>query len=131
MFRYTSMLKPGYSKALEQLMFFNPAQKTVLSAIADSIETYGEPIVYNDGEHLRVEVKKLGIVQTLFALDGDILAGVLLYSRVSLERLVVIHIALDEDYSSSGKFAKKLLVMRMSQQLRESARRIRASKRYV
>ena len=125
MFHFTSILKPNYSKELEQLMFFNPGQQTALSAIVDSIEMYGEPIVYNDGERLRLKVKKLGEVQTLFALDGNILAGVLLYSRVSLERLVVIHIAVDEDYSSQGKFAKKILVMRMSQQLRESARRIK------
>ena len=125
MFHYTSILKPEYSVELERLMFFNPGQKTALSGIVDSIEMYGEPIVYNDGERLRVKVKKLDEVQTLFALDGDILAGVLLYSRVSHERLVVIHIAAGEDYSSHGKFAKKLLVMRMSQQLRESARCIK------
>jgi len=125
MFHYTSTLKPGYSEELERLMFFNPRQKTALSGIVDSIEMFGEPIVYNDGERLRVKVKKLDEVQTLFALDGDIFAGVLLYSRVSHERLVVIHIAVDENYSSHGKFAGKLLVLRMSQQLRESARRIK------
>jgi hypothetical protein len=125
MFHFTSILKPDYSKELEQLMFFNPGQQTALSAIVDSIEMYGEPIIYNDGERLRLKVKKFDEVQILFALDGNILAGVLLYSRVSIERLVVIHIAVDEDYSSQGKFAKKILVMRMSQQLRESARRIK------
>ena len=125
MIRYTSILKPEYSKELEQLIFFNPGQQTALSAIVNAIEMYGEPIVYNDGERLRVKVKNLDEVQALFALDGEILAGVLLYSRVSLERLVVIHIAVGEDYSSHGKFAKKMLVMRMSQQLRKSARRIK------
>ena len=125
MIRYTSILKPEYSKELEQLIFFNPGQQTALSAIVNAIEMYGEPIVYNDGERLRVKVKNLDEVQALFALDGEILAAVLLYSRVSLERLVVIHIAVGEDYSSHGKFAKKMLVMRMSQQLRKSARRIK------
>jgi len=125
MFRYTSILKPEYSEELEQLLFFNSAQHTTHSAIVDSIEMFGEPFVENDGERLRINVRKLDEVQTLFAFDGDILAGLSIYSRVSLERLVVIHIAVREDYSSYGEFANKMLVMRMSQQLRECARRIK------
>jgi len=125
MFRYTSTLEPGYSNELEQLLFFNPGQHSAHSAIVDSVEMFGEPFVENDGERLRVNVRKLDEAQTLFAFDGDILAGLLVYSRVSHERLVVIHIAVSEDYSSYGKFANKLLVIRMSQQLRESARRIK------
>lgn len=125
MFRYTSILAPKYSKELEQLLFFNSGQHTAHSAIVDSIEMFGEPFVYNDGERLRVNVRKLDEVQTLFALDGDILAGLLLYSRVSPERLVAIHIAVGEDYSLYGKFSDKMLVIRMSQQLRECARRIK------
>jgi hypothetical protein len=125
MFRYTSILMPEYSKELEQLLFFNSGQHAVHSAIVDSIEIFGEPFVENDGEHLRVNVRKLDEVQTLFAFDEDILAGLLVYSRVSIERLVVIHIVVREDYSSCGKFANRLLLIRMSQQLRESARRIK------
>ena len=125
MFRYTSELAPKYSKELEQMLFFNPGQHAAHSAIVDSIEMFGEPCVYSDGERLQVNVRKLDEVQTLFALDGDILAGLLLYSRVSPERLVAIHIAVGEDYSLYGKFSDKMLVIRMSQQLRECARRIK------
>ena len=107
------------------MLFFNPGQHAAHSAIVDSIEMFGEPFVYNDGGHLRVKVRKLDDVQTLFALDGDILAGLLLYSRVSPERLIAIHIAVGEDYSLYGKFSNKMLVIRMSQQLRECARRIK------
>lgn len=125
MFRYSSVLDQGYNKELEQLIFFNPGQKNALSAIVDSIDVYGEPIIYNDGEQLRVKVKNIDEVQTLFALDEERLAGVLLYSRVSFERLVVIHIAVGEDYTWRGKLASKMLVMNMAQQLREIARRIK------
>ena len=69
--------------------------------------------------------KKLDEVQTLFALDGDTLVGVMVYSRVLLERLTVIHIAVDQDYSSHGKFAQHMLVVRMLELLRNSARRIK------
>jgi hypothetical protein len=125
MLRYTSVLKPKYSEALERLMFFNPGQQIALGAILDSLETFGSPSVYVDGERLRVKVEKLDEVQTLFALDGDTLVGVLVYSRILLERLTVIHIAVDYDYSSYGKFAQNMLVMRLLELLRNSARRIK------
>ncbi len=125
MLRYTSILALEYSTELEQLLFFNAGQHAAHSAIVDSIEMFGEPFVYSDGERLRVNVRKLDEVQTLFALDGDILAGLLLYTRVSPKRLTAIHIVVREDYSLHGKFSDKMLVVRLSQQLRECARRIK------
>ena len=128
MFSYTSILKPKYRQELEHLLFFNSAQHVAHLAIEDSIEMFGEPFVVSDGGRLRVNVKKLDEVQTLFTLDGDKLAGVLIYSRVSYERIVVIHIAVHEDYSSCGQFAHKKLVLLMCQQLRKSARNIKGIK---
>ena len=125
MLRYTSMLKPEYGEELEQLMFFNPGQQTALAAIVDSLETFGLPSVYTDGSLLRIKVEKLDEVQTLFALDDDTLVGVLVYSRILLESLIVIHIAVNKDYSSQGKFAQSMLVMRMLELLRNSARSIK------
>jgi hypothetical protein len=125
MLRYTSTLQPEYGDELERLMFFNPGQQTAMAAIVDSVETFGTPSVYSDGGRLRVKVEKLEEVQTLFALDGDTLVGVLVYSRVTVERLVVIHIAVDQDYSASGKFAQNMLVMRTLELLRNSARGIK------
>ena len=125
MLRYTSTLTPKYGEELERLMFFNPGQQTTLAAIMDSLERFGPPSVYADGGCLRVRVEKLDEVQTLFAMDGDTLVGVLVYSRILLERLTVIHIAVDQDYSSHGKFAPSMLVMRMLELLRNSARRIK------
>lgn len=125
MLQYTSTLDPEYSEQLERLMFFNPGQQTALAAIVDSLETFGSPSVYADAGRLRVKVEKLDEVQTLFALDSDALVGVLVYSRVLLERLTVIHIAVHQDYSSNGKFAHNMLVMRMLELLRNSARRIK------
>ena len=125
MLRYTSILKPEYGKELEQLMFFNPGQQAAHAAIVDSLEKFGSPSIYTDNGCLRVKVEKLDEVQTLFALDGDTLAGVLVFSRVLLEHLTVIYIAVDQDYSSHGKYAQKLLVMRLFKLLRNSARRIK------
>ena len=125
MLHYTSVLKSEYNDELERLMFFNPGQQTALAAILDSVDTYGTPSVYIDGERLRVKVEKLDEVQTLFALDGETLVGVLIYSRILLECLTVIHLAVDQDYSSDGKLAYKMLVMRMLDLVRKSARRIK------
>ena len=125
MLRFTSTLKPEYGEELERLMFFNPGQQTVLAAIVDSVEKFGAPSVYIDDGCLRVKVEKLDEVQTLYALDDDTLVGVLVYSRISLEYLTVIHIVVDQSYSSNGKFAPNMLVMRMFGLLRNSARCIK------
>ncbi|MDC1288373.1 hypothetical protein N8198_10855, partial [Gammaproteobacteria bacterium] len=125
MFSYTSFLATEYRQDLEQLLFFNTAQHVAHSAIEDSIEMFGEPFVDNDGKRLRVNVRKLDEVQTLFTLDGNKLVGVLLYSRVSYETVVVIHIAVHEDYSSRGHLAHRKLVLQMSQQLRKCVRKIK------
>ena len=61
----------------------------------------------------------------MYALDGETLVGVMIYSRTSHEHLTVIHIAVDHDYSSDGKFAQKMLVFRMLELLRKNARRIK------
>lgn len=125
MLHYTSVLKPQYSDELERLMFFNPGQQNALEAILDSLDTFGAPSMYVDGSQLRVKVEKLDEVQTLFALDGETLAGVMIYSRILRECMTVIHIAVDEDYSSTGKFSNQMLVMRMLGLLRKSARQIK------
>ena len=128
MLRYTSTLKPNYSEDLERLMFFNPGQQSALPAIVDSLEQYGSPSVYTSDGCLRVKLEKLDEAQTLYAMDDDTLVGVLVYSRIMLERLTVIHITVHQDYSSHGKFAQNMLVMRMLELLRNSAQRIKGIK---
>jgi hypothetical protein len=125
MLRYTSTLNPEYGEELERLMFFNPGQQKALESIIDSLETFGSPSVYVDSGKLRVKVEKLNEVQTLFALDEDTLIGVLVYSRIVLDRLTVIHIAVHHEYSSHGKYANNMLVLRMLELLRNNARRIK------
>lgn len=128
MLHYTSILKLDYINELEQLMFFNPGQQTALAAIVDSVERFGSPSVYVDGENLRIKVEKIADVQTLYALDDDALVGVLVYSRVSLEKLTIIHIVVDPNYSSHGKFAEHMLVMQMLKLLRKTASNIKGIK---
>ena len=128
MLRYTSTLKPEYSEELERLLFFNPGQQDALAAIMDSLDTFGSPSVYTDSGVLRVKVEKLDEVQTLYVMDDDTLVGVLVYSRVTLECLTVLHIAVDEEYSAHGNNANSMLVMRMLELLRKNARLIKGVK---
>ena len=128
MLRYTSTLKPEYSEELERLLFFNPGQQDALAAIMDSLDTFGSPSVYTDNGALRVKVEKLDEVQTLYAMDDDTLVGVLVYSRVVLDCLTVLHIAVDEEYSVHGNNANNMLVMRMLELLRKNARLIKGVK---
>lgn len=129
MLRFTSLLDQSYSGKLEALMFFNPGQQDMLAAIMDSVEQFGSPSVVVDKGHLRIKVDKLDHVQTIFALEDDSLVGILLYTRFSTETLTVIHIVVDVDYSSSGKFSKSMLMMRMLELLRKSARSISGVKK--
>jgi len=106
-------------------MFFNPGQQFALEAIVDSLEKFGSPSIYIDNGLLRIKLEMLKEVQALFALDDDKLVGVLIYSRVLPEHLTMIYIIVDQEYSSHGKFEKKMLVLRMFMLLRKIARRIK------
>ncbi len=122
---YISKLKQEYQEELEQLVFFNPGQQSARDAIVDSLEKFGAPSIHTVDGYLRIKLEKLNDVQTLYALDGDKLAGLLIYSRVSHEYLTMIYIIVDQDYSSHGKFEQKKLVLRMIMLLRKIARRIK------
>ncbi len=127
--QFTSILSIKYREDLERLLFFNPQQKKALPGIYRSINTYGLPGIVEEKERLRVSVEGLPESQTLFALvrqgDETILAGVMVYSRVSVETIVLLHIAVLEDYSRTGKYADQMLVLRLTTQLREIAKKIK------
>ena len=102
-------------------MLFNPDQQTALASIMNSLKKLSQPSLYLDQGRMRVKVEKLDAVQSLFALDDDTLAAALVYPRVSIESLTVIHIAVDQEHSSRGNHSDKMLVMRMLNQLRQCA----------
>ncbi len=122
---FTSSLEESYRDALEKLLFFNPGQANALGSILDAVEIYGTPEIYLEDDLLRVRVEKLVEVQSIFALDEDRLAGILLYARSDMQSLVVPHIAVAGDYSAQGQQADSLLVMRLIDTLRGSAGRIK------
>ena len=82
-----------------------------------------------DSGRLRISVEGLPESQTLFALDVSeekpILAGVMVYMRTDPENLVLLHIAVREDYSRAGIYGDEMLVWRFMTQLRDIAKRIK------
>lgn len=126
---FTSVLGLEYGEDLEDLMFFNPQQKEASSRIDHVINEYGVPSIVVDNDRLRIQVEGLAECQTLYALDCSaekpVLAGVMVYVRSDWENIVLLHIAVKEDYSRMGKFADQMLVLKMTTQLRRIARRIK------
>ena len=125
---FSSALPEQRREELAELMFFNTQQHRVRNDIVHAIERYGMPeIVTTDGS-LRFSVGELGLVQSLFALEGTPqtgrLLGVMLYARVTTERLVLLHIGVDPSHASGGEAAERLLAMQLIGQLRTAAKLI-------
>ena len=127
---FSSVLATDYFLDLQSLLFFNPHQERVKCGLIESLEKFGSPDIVVDGGFLHVTVGSSWNIQTLFALDDDNgqkpkLAGVIIYVRIDDENIVVVHVAVKEEYSVDGRYAGKMLPMRFLVKLREIARRIR------
>lgn len=126
---FSSVLSVEYRKALEGLMFFNEQQGLVKQAIMASIDQYGLPRIFPEGELLRIRVEKLAEVQALFAMadaGGQAhLVGVIIYVRREDDTILVLHVAVNKEYSSSGSHADQMLAIRLISTLREIAGRIK------
>lgn len=126
----SSILPPSRQDELAELLFFNVQQHRVRDEIVNAIEQYGMPEIVVTGKSLRVHVGDLGEVQSVFALTGDDtgagkLVGVMLYARVSEEKLVLLHIGIDPRFGSAGQGAESLLALRLISRLRTTAKAIR------
>ena len=126
---FTSVLDSQFRQELEELLFFNPQQNKLLAGITDSINEYGVPSIHDDNGHLRIYINDLANSQTLYAIDHEqpnpVLAGVMVFVRTDIENIDLIHIAAKEDYTHCGKYANRMLVLRLLTQLRKNAKRIK------
>jgi len=125
---FSSRLDPSYHEYLQKLLFFNPNQAQVAPEILRAIERYGEPKIAVIDDRLRVALGSSTEVQTLFVLEADQpgarLVGVVVYTREE-DTLVVVYVALDEAYAARGMNAQRLLFLRIVDELRSVARRIK------
>jgi hypothetical protein len=118
-----------HRRELEALLFLNPRQHLVRAAIVEGIEKYGVPGIVVEQDRLRVELAGGCEVQTLFAVAAGLfrsrLAGVMIYTRIDSETILLLHLAVAEDYSSHGRHRRQMLALRCVEQLRAIASQIK------
>ena len=126
---FTSVLGSKHRRELEKLMFLNPGQHRVRAAILEVIEKYGIPKVIEEQGRLRVRLESGREVQTLFAMGharlNPKLAGVMVYTRLDVETILLLHIAVAKDYASRGRFGLQRLTLRLVERLRAIARQVK------
>ena len=124
----TSRLGEDYRGDLERVMFFNPKQQYAENAIRSCVEDYGIPEIVTENGYLRIRLESFSIAQTLFLIDRtdleDSLAGVIVYVRDGTDDLLILHVAIAEDYILRGPIITARLVWDLLRHVIESASRI-------
>ena len=129
---FSSTLSADQRNELESLMFFHPEQGQLSSRINASVLTDGFPKIVNEGGNLRIGIDGHE-VQTLYAFADRgatrDLAGVLVYTRVHDDTLVLLHMAVRPEFCYSIGYKNELVLIRILSQLRAIAKRIRGIKK--
>ena len=128
-----SSLDPSQRSALERLMYFNPRQHEAESGIADVVDTYGAPIIVAGPAGLHVTVGRRPDAQCLFALTsttaGLTLAGMIVFLRVSIEEMLVLHVAVADGFGRNRRLSLEV-VMALVRSVREAAHRLRGTRHF-
>jgi hypothetical protein len=129
---FSSSFNSDRRDELESVMFFHPEQGQHTTSINASIRSYGFPKIIEEAGALRIGIEGLE-VQTLYAfVDRGAkkdLAGVLVYTRVHDDTLVLLHMAVRPEFCYSIGYKNELVLVRILAQLRAIARRIRGIKK--
>lgn len=115
-FTISSRLPLQQRAALEQLLFFSRLQHRLRHRIVDSIESFGAPEIVADDATLRVRLSGRHDAQTLFAVSAASSmqpVGAVVYVRDRVDRLVVVHVAVDHAWSAEGRYADAHLLLRL------------------
>lgn len=126
MFSFCAKLPAASRQDLEDLLFFNSHQSRYRARIVEVIQRFGTPQVVEEGGQLalRLPGHPTG-TQCLFALWEGELVGALVYSRERPEQIVLLHIAVDDDYVQGGRETQRGTTLCLMEQLRQIAARIR------
>ena len=127
--QFTSVYGAKHRRELEELLFLNPRQHIVRAAIVEGIEKYGVPKIVVEDDRLRVKLDSVHEVQTIFAVASSLfrarLAGVMIYTRIDPETILLLHLAVAPEFSSHGRQRKQMLALRFVEQLRGIAARVK------
>ena len=124
---FSSIINPDQREVLERVFFFNKNQFKYYLNIEHIIESFGQPRIVKKNNRLYLILEKVDC-QTIFTMVNDNLVGLAIYYRDSLDNIDLVHIAVDEKYSSTGKYADKLLVLQMINKLKKIALKIKGIK---
>ncbi len=127
--RVSSLLSPSYRDELERIVFFNPEQGKVEKPVVTLVSRYGVPAVAEQADTLRFHLRGCRDIQSLFALDETnrpaVLAGVVMFVRESLEAVLLLHLAVHEDYGSGGIHSESWVTPRLLATVRSACKRVR------
>jgi hypothetical protein len=117
--------------ALEALLFFNSCQDRVSACIANAIEKFGAPEIVADRDRLRIHMKNMPDVQSLFAIDPHTgrPVGVAVYARQDVEHVTVMHLGITAEFAAGGSRASEQLLLRLLREVRRSTRRVKGVRR--
>lgn len=127
-YKYRSTIEIAYLKELENLLFFNSGQKRVISGIEASIEKFGIPKIIKKDKLIKITVGNNSDIQTIYAFTDEEkprLAGIILYFRVTIEEITIIHIAVNPEYSINSNKEKSYLALMLVDEVKKNAARIK------
>lgn len=123
---------PAQQRAqLEALLFFNSCQERVSDCIVNAVERFGAPEIVANGDRLRIHMKNMNDVQSLFAIEASTgrPVGVAVYTRQDIEHVTVMHVGIAAEYASGGPKANAQLLLRLLKEVRRSTRRMKGVRR--
>lgn len=128
--RFSSVLPVSYRDELERIVFFNPQQSRFMTPLLAAVNRYGVPTIIEENGCLRLGVPAFESIQTLYALDDEVgatplLAGVAMFVRESDDTMLVLHLAMHQDYTADGPKADEWVAARLMSTVRDISQRTR------
>lgn len=131
---FTSKAPKAGRAALEELLFFNPAQANDAESIMRAIEKFGRPQIRESGDTLTVGLSRFE-AQTLFAFDHDrsteAPVGVAIFTRTGPEEMAIVQVAVDPSYTRQSGRVGHGLGIQLVWQIRRIAARITGVRRIL
>tara|TARA_B100002003_G_C13980885_1_gene474362 strand:- start:306 stop:797 length:492 start_codon:yes stop_codon:yes gene_type:complete len=124
---FSCTINSALKEDLERIFFFNKNYTEYYFDIKHLIESYGQPRIVEENEKLFLNFENIGC-QNLFAKIDENLVGLAIFFRDSMENIDLVHIAVDEKYSSKGFQADKLLLLQIINELKKIALKIKGIK---
>lgn len=127
---FKSLVSSRFRKNVEELLYFNSGQTRVLESLIEAVERFGAPEIEDNGQQLKVVLRKLPDAQTLFAVaETGRPLGLMTYLRSDHENLLILHVSISAEFASGGALCRNQLLLRMLREIRRCSRRLKGIKK--